>query len=156
MTGVSYSIVYDRIDKFIDTRNGLNNPNKIKDRLYFVSELAGLLCGEAYTSNINTDDIVSFIDLVESHTITNMIVDGVVSPISDLIDFNIVNHPLYHATEYKLMYHKPGRTQVGPGEFFLCFYDANSTYGINSQLNYDVIVDDKTIELKKIYTNFLN
>ena len=52
------------------------------------------------------------------------------------------------------MYFKPGRTQVGPGEFFLCFFDANSQFGIDNQSGYDVQIDEVATELKKHGSNF--
>ena len=52
------------------------------------------------------------------------------------------------------MYFKPGRTQVGPGEFFLCFFDEESEFGIDNQAGYDIRVDEVPTELKKHGSNF--
>jgi hypothetical protein len=52
------------------------------------------------------------------------------------------------------MNYKPGNVQVGPGEFFFCFYDAGSTFGIDNQAGFDVITDNTTTELKKLGSNF--
>ena len=44
--------------------------------------------------------------------------------------------------------------RLGFGEFFFCFYDAGSTFGIDNQAGFDIITDNTTTELKKLGSNF--
>ena len=42
---------------------------------------------------------------------------------------------------------------MGPGEFFFCFYDRGSVFGIDSQAGFDVVTDRTTTEFKRLNTN---
>lgn len=150
---IDYGKVYTVAENFLSTREGLRNPKKAKDFAVFVSELTGILCGSAHQNNIDTQAVVEFIKMVQDHTITNIVNNGSVNLVEDLICNNIVNHPLYYITELKLMKYKPSSTQVGPGEFFMCFYDANSVFGIDNTAGFDVVVDNIPTELKSEGTN---
>jgi len=151
---INYSEIYSRVDKFLQTRKGLSNPKNPSDYKWFLRELAGLFCGLSHENNLDTKDIVDYLDLVENHRINNIVDDGKLHNVTDLIDPRITSHPLYNITEFTLMNYKPGNVQVGPGEFFLCFYDCDSVFGIDNQAGYDVIVDGTTTELKKLGSNF--
>lgn len=151
---VDYSEIYGRVDEFLQTREGLSNPKNSKDYVWFVRELTGIFCGSAHENDLSTKDVVEYLDLVEVHEITNVNDSGKLSNVAELIDPKIVNHPLYHITEFTLMNYKPGNVQVGPGEFFFCFYDRGSVFGIDNQSGYDVVLDSTTTELKKLGSNF--
>lgn len=151
---IDYGTVYERVDSFLQTREGLANPKNSQDYVWFVRELTGIFCGAAYEYKLDTGSILNFFDLVERHVIKNVNADGKLSNVSDLIDSFITDHPLYEITEFTLMNYKPGNVQVGPGEFFFCFYDANSTFGIDNQAGFDVITDNVTTEFKKCGSNF--
>lgn len=151
---INYSDVYNRVDAFLQTREGLANPKNSQDYVWFLRELTGIFCGAAHENDLATSDIVNFLDLVEVHEINNIADNGKLSNVSDLIDPAIVSHPLYYITEFTLMNYKPGNVQVGPGEFFLCFYDRGSVFGIDNQAGYDVVVGGVTTELKKLGSNF--
>lgn len=151
---INYSAVYNRVDNFLQTREGLANPKNARDYVWFLRELTGIFCGAAHENDLTTGDITNFLDMVEVHEIDAVADDGKMHDVADLIDREIVEHPLYHITEFTLMNYKPGNVQVGPGEFFLCFYDCGSVFGIDNQAGFDVIVDGTTTELKKLGSNF--
>ena len=151
---IDYGKIYVRVDSFLQTREGLANPKNSQDYVWFVRELTGIFCGAAYENDLNTDDVVSFFDMVENHYITGMDVTGKLSDVASLISLDIVSHPLYNITEFTLMNYKPGNVQVGPGEFFFCFYDRGSAFGIDNTAGYDVITDGTTTEMKKLGSNF--
>lgn len=151
---IDYGKVYRTVDSFLQTREGLANPKNSQDYVWFVRELTGILCGASYENDLTTDDVVTFLDLVENHYITNVDTSGKLSNIADLISDEITSHPLYYITEFTLMNYKPGNVQVGPGEFFMCFYDRASVFGIDNSAGYDVVVDKTTTEMKKLGSNF--
>ena len=153
-TTIDYGKIYDRVDSFLQTRDGLANPKNTQDYIWFVRELTGIFCGASYENDLNTHDTLKFFDLVEDNYITNINLTGKLCNVADLINQDIINHPLYNITEFTLMNYKPGNVQVGPGEFFFCFYDKGSTFGIDNMAGYDVIIDRVTTELKKLGTNF--
>lgn len=151
---IDYGTVYQRVDSFLQTREGLANPKKAQDYVWFVRELTGIFCGAAFEHDMDTGTILNFFDLVERHEITDVDTSGKLVDVSNLIDDFITSHPLYEITEFTLMNYKPGNVQVGPGEFFFCFYDAGSTFGIDNQAGFDIITDRTTTELKKLGSNF--
>lgn len=151
---IDYGCVYDKVDAFLQTREGLANPKNVQDYVWFVRELTGIFCGAAYENNLNSDNILSFFELVSEHYINGIDVSGKLNDVSTLIDSNIKEHPLYNITEFTLMNYKPGNVQVGPGEFFFCFYDRGSSFGIDNTAGYDVIVDGVATEMKKLGSNF--
>jgi len=153
-TTIDYGKIYDRVDSFLQTREGLANPKNAQDYVWFVRELTGIFCGAAYENDLNTDDTLKFFDLVEDHYINDINLTGKLCNVEDLIVSDIVDHPLYYITEFTLMNYKPGNVQVGPGEFFFCFYDRGSTFGIDNMAGYDVITDSVTTEMKKLGSNF--
>ncbi len=151
---IDYGTVYNRVDTFLQTREGLANPKNARDYVWFVRELTGIFCGAAFEHDLDTGSVLNFFDLVERHEIKNVNTSGAMCNVSDLIDSFVTDHPLYEITEFTLMNYKPGNVQVGPGEFFFCFYDAGSTFGIDNQAGYDVITDCTTTEFKKLGSNF--
>ncbi len=153
-TTIDYGKIYDRVDSFLQTREGLANPKNAQDYVWFVRELTGIFCGAAYENDLSTDKTLTFFDLVEDHYINDINLTGKLCNVEDLIGRDIVDHPLYHITEFTLMNYKPGNVQVGPGEFFFCFYDRGSTFGIDNMAGYDVITDSVTTEMKKLGSNF--
>ena len=150
---IDYEKVYERVDEFLQTREGLADPKVSTSYRVFVRELAGILCGTAYENTISSDILCQYLDLVQVHYITDVINTGKVCMVSDLIDPIVKNHPLYDILERDLMVYKPGSVQVGPGEFFMCFYDAGSVFGIDNQAGYDVKVGQHNTEMKALRTN---
>lgn len=153
---ISYSDIHKRVDQFLRTREGLNSPKKKQSYAWFVGELTGIFCRIAHENNLSTVDVLQYLNLVQNHKITNIKDDGKLNDIADLIDNSITEHPLYNLTEHALMYYKPGNVQVGPGEFFMCFYDSLSVFGIDNQAGYDIFVDLTSTEMKKLGTNKTN
>jgi hypothetical protein len=151
---IDYGTVYQRVDSFLQTREGLANPKKAQDYIWFVRELTGIFCGAAFEHDMDTSDVIEYFDMVQKHDIRAIDTSGVLMEVSDLIDTDILTHPLYEITEFTLMNYKPGNVQVGPGEFFFCFYDAGSVFGIDNQAGYDVVTDGVATELKKLGSNF--
>ncbi len=150
---VDYIKVYTATEDLVSLREGLRNPKNANDFYVYVSELAGILCGCAHQNDIDTSTVVEFMKRVQDHTITNIINDGSINPIEDLISDSITNNPLYHITERKLMKQKPSSTQVGPGELFMCFYDANSVFSADPTAGFDIITDKTPTELKSEGSN---
>lgn len=150
---IDYGEIYGRVDTFLQTREGLANPKKTQDYVWFVRELTGIFCGAAYENDLDTNSVVEFLDMVENHYITDIDVSGKLKDVADLISLDIISHPLYNITEFTLMSYKPGSVQVGPGEFFFCFYDRGSVFGIDSQAGFDVVTDRTTTEFKRLNTN---
>lgn len=153
---INYSVVYNRIDEFLQTREGLSNPKNSQDYTWFVRELTGIFCGAAHENSMCTEDITQFLSLVQVHEINGICDDGRLNEVSDLISGAITDHPLYYITEFTLMNYKPGNVQVGPGEFFFCFYDRGSVFGIDNMAGFDIVTDDTPTELKKLGSNFTN
>ena len=150
---IDYGRAYNRVDEFLQTREGLANPKNKSDYKWFVRELTGIFCGAAYEHDLSTDNICKFLDLCQDHYIKDIVNTGAVSSVCDLISDEIKAEPLYYILERTLMLYKPASVQVGPGEFFLCFYDAGSIFGIDNTAGYDVVVDGQTTELKSYGTN---
>jgi len=151
---IDYGRIYSRVDDFLQSREGLRNPKNSQDYVWFVRELTGIFCGASYEHNLTTGAILHYFDMVQIHNITNLDTSGTQREVKALISEEILEHPLYEITEFTLMNYKPGNVQVGPGEFFFCFYDSTSTFGIDNQAGYDVIVDNTTTEFKKLGSNF--
>ena len=150
---IDYGKIYNRVDEFLQTREGLANPKNKSDYKWFVRELAGIFCGAAYENNLNTDSVCNFLDMVQVQYIKDVVNTGQVSSVCDLISQEIKSHDLYYILERTLMLYKPASVQVGPGEFFMCFYDAGSVFGIDNTAGYDIVVDGETTELKSHGTN---
>ena len=151
---INYGNIYTRVDSFLQSREGLRNPKNSQDYVWFVRELTGIFCGAGYEHDLDTQDVINYFDIAQNHEITNVDSSGSLRNVKSLISDELTSHPLYEITEYTLMYYKPGNVQVGPGEFFFCFYDCGSTFGIDNQAGFDVITDNTTTEFKKLGSNF--
>lgn len=148
---MQYGLIRKMVRSITWRRNGIGN---VKDSNIFERELTGLICGVAHENQIKDTDVVKWLLNIQTHELKPINCSGQICDISDLMSNRIKSDPLYKLLEYDLMYFKPGRTQVGPGEFFLCFFDKNSTFGISSTSGYDIIVNEVTTELKKHGSNF--
>lgn len=150
---IDYGTIYSRSDDFLQSREGLRNPKKKETYKLIVRELAGILCGAAHENDITTKSVIEFLDIVQDHTIGNIVNSGVVSSVCDLMSQKLKDHRLYYITERELMKHRPASTQVGPGEFFMCFYDSKSTFVIDSKAGFDIVTDAAATEVKSYDTN---
>lgn len=150
---INYEAIYLRTDEFLQTRQGLANPKTQRDYDWFLRELTGILCGVAYINDLDDTHVISFLDLVQPHSLKLIDTRGKTVDISQAIDDSVLAHPLYNMLEYDLINYKPGRVQVGPGEFYLCFYDQYSLFGIDNTAGYDIIAGGKQCELKRLGTN---
>tara|TARA_Y100001970_G_scaffold292070_1_gene431778 strand:- start:1910 stop:2554 length:645 start_codon:yes stop_codon:yes gene_type:complete len=148
---INYSQVRDAVEAVLENREGFANP-KLFDTA--VRELTGMFCGFAHETSLESDEVEAFLRLVEFHEMTPFINDGKLHNIMDHIDNQIISHPLYYLSEFALMHYRPGKVQAGPGEFFLCFYDATSEFGVDNHIGYDVAVGGNRLELKKLGSNF--
>lgn len=151
---IDYGEVSNAVSDFLKTRDGLNNPKHAKNFTWFVRDLAGIFCGVSHINHLNTSDIISFLQVVQQHSMHPLTDDGKLHCVRLLINNDVAEHPLYKLTEHPLMYFKPGNTQVGPGEFFFCFYDKDSTYGVDNVSGYDIKLHDITTEMKSLGSNF--
>jgi len=151
---IDFSAVYNNVDEFLQTREGLSTPKNAQDYPIFVRELTGIFCGAAHENGFTTQDISMFLTEVQRHEIIGVNDNGRLNDVSDLISPRITSHPLYDITEYALMNYKPGNVQVGPGEFFFCFYDRGSVFGIDNMAGFDIVLDQHPTELKKLGSNF--
>lgn len=150
---IDYGKIYNRVDEFLQSREGLANPKNKQDYKWFVRELTGIFCGAAYENNLDTDSVCNFLDMSQIHYIKDIVNTGEISSVCDLISDEIKSHDLYYILERTLMLYKPASVQVGPGEFFMCFYDAGSVFGIDNTAGFDIIVDGVPTELKSHGTN---
>lgn len=150
---MNYEVIRKMVHNITWRRNGIGN---VKDTNIFERELTGLICGIASENNISDTDVCKFLLNIQTHVLKPIDCSGKICDISDLLDKRITQDPLYKLLEYDLMYFKPGRTQVGPGEFFLCLFDLESEFGISSTSGYDIKVNGITTELKKHGSNFTN
>ena len=150
---IDYGTVNQAVTEFLKTRDGLSNPKKPKSFDSFVRGLTGILCGVSYTNDLDTKDILSFLEEVRDHEMYSLNNDGKMHCVSTLINSNVLAHPLYELTERDIMQYKPGSNQVGPGEFFFCFYDKNSTYCIDNTTGFDILLHQIAYELKTLGTN---
>ena len=151
---IDYGQVNEAVSEFLKTRDGLNNPKHLKNFDWFVRDLTGIFCGISYANGLGGDEIISFLNAAKEHTMHPLNDDGKMHCVRLLIDNDIANHPLYKLTEHALMYMKPGNTQVGPGEFFFCFYDKDSTYGVDNVSGFDIKLHQIPTEMKSYGTNF--
>ena len=156
MNAIDYSGIHRSVELFLQTRDGLNNSKNKKMFNVFLKELTGILCGIAYDNYIHSNEVKRFLTAVKRHKMGSFNDDGQLHEVSELISKRILEDPLYNLLEYTLMNYKPGNVQVGPGEMFFCFYNSDSTFGIDNTNGFDIIVDDKKTELKKLGTNFTN
>lgn len=148
---ITYGAIRERAEVFLKTRRGLAEPKNKSDFNRFAKELTGMLCGAAYDLKLNDKHVFEYLDLVQPHIIRNINTSGRgMTPFHTHIDPDILEHPLYNELEHSFMAHKPGSTQVGLGEFFVCFYSADSFFGIDNTNGFDVIVDGEPTELKTI------
>jgi|TARA_B110000908_G_scaffold43008_1_gene52316 hypothetical protein len=150
---IDYGTVYSRVDEFLQTREGLASPKKAQDYNVFVKELTGIFCGAGHENEISTKSVVNFLDIAQDHFIENIVNTGNVSRVCDLISQKVKDHKLYYIVEHTLMKYKPASVQVGPGEFFMCFYDAGSIFGVDPTAGFDIVVDGMPTELKSHGTN---
>lgn len=151
---IDYGKVYEEVDFFLQSREGLRNPKKKETYTIFVKELAGILAGAAYENDLTTEDVCRFLNLAYYHTIDDLNTSGKLTEVADLISTELLTHPLYEIVEHTLMKYIPASVQAGPGEFFFCFFDSNSTFGIDNQAGYDIITDNVKTELKTLGSNF--
>jgi hypothetical protein len=148
---INYEEIRNIINKIVNNRNGM--PPK------FETDVAGIFCSVGYEHNISGELIVDYLKKVMNHRLKPISMNGKLNEISDLINDEILYHKsdLFKLTEKFLVLCKPGNVQAGPGEFFFCFYDEGSTFGVSPTLTYDVIVNDnKSIEMKKLGSNLEN
>lgn len=153
-TGLKYDEVYRAVNAILCKRDGLANPKNKQDYNIFVRELTGILCGVAYQNGVPHTEAIDFVKSIEDHVIKPIDDSGRMQQVSDLIDDDITKQRMFELTENAMMMYKPASTQVGPGEFFLCLFDRDSSFGIDNQCGYDVVVDKHTTELKRLGTNF--
>ncbi len=148
---INYTGIRHNLEKILENREGFANPKLFDTAL---RELTGMFCGFAYEHDISDDDVNEFLIRVRHHTITGINNIGKLTDVSHLINYDIRTHPLYELTEFALMHYRPGKVQAGPGEFFFCFYDASSEFGVDNHIGYDIRAGGQTIELKKLGSNF--
>jgi len=151
---INYGEVHEAVREFILTRDGLNNPKNHNNFDWFVRDLTGIFCGISYVNGVSTAEIIDYLSCVKHHELGEIKCDGKLHDVSDLIDPAIKRQRLYELTEYALMYLKPGNNQVGPGEFFMCCYDKDSSYGVSNVSGYDVKLENVTTEMKSYGSNF--
>lgn len=143
----------------IDERIGLEEGKVDSARNSTIRYLLGMYADHMDNLDLSVDEVVGYLEAVRTHkfnTTAQEAFSGTENNFSDVIEFS--DHPLYQATEYELMTFKPGSLQLGPGEFFMYFYHADSELGVDSVSGWDVRIklDGKWIrvELKKINSNF--
>lgn len=147
---IDYTQVVDRVIALLRTRKGLSG----ECLQVWAADVANIFCYASYCHSIPTEEVIQYLDMVECCTIRPFIDDGKTHHLKDLLPPAITNHRLFRFTEHSLLYHKPGKNQTGPAEFFVCFYDKDSTYSASSTAGYDVILHNLRTEFKKAPSNF--
>lgn len=143
----------------IDERQGLEKGTVDSARNSAIRYLLGMYADYMDILDLSIDEVLGFLEAVRTHkldTNTQEMFSGAEVEFSDIIEFS--NHPLYIATEYELATFKPGSLQLGPMEFFLFFYHADSELGVDSVSGWDVRLKLGgqwiRVELKKAGSNF--
>lgn len=148
---INYSGIRHNLEAILERREGFANPKLFDTAL---RELTGMFCGFAYENNIDDDTVNDFLMKIRTHKMTPFINDGRLHEIANHIDVSITSNPMYELSEFALMHYRPGKVQAGPGEFFLCFYDFSSEFGVDNHIGYDIAVGGNRLELKKLGSNF--
>ena len=150
---MNYSDVYNNVKSIVLNRKGMHNiPEVISESI--IRDLTGLFCHIGFKNSISTDETINFLERVNNHKIKSVITDGSFQDVSQLIDDDITEHKLYNLTENALMFLRPGSLQIGPGEFFFCFYSKCSEFGYETTSGFDIAINNKTFEFKKLNSNF--
>ena len=154
MVHIDYAVVYKQVAHLLRSRRGLAEPINMNEFDRYVKELTNVLCGVCYDKQISTTQLENYLHLVQTHTLRPINDDGDVHDVSELIDNKLKDDTLYEILERDLMCWRPGHAQIGMGEFFFCFYDQSSTFGLGNRAGYDVIIDGYQTEIKKHRTQF--
>lgn len=144
---MDYVAVRKAVTEVINTRKGMSNPT-------IIAEITGLICNRAFVNGFTGSDVIEFLDIVKTHKINKTTCEARWYDIKELVSTELANNALFFALEADLMDYRPGKAQIGPGEFFFCFFDCNSEFSVSSTCGYDVEVGNVKMEFKKVGTNF--
>lgn len=148
-----YVIIRESVKRIVASRLGMNNAKNAFTTRRIVAELTGYFIDIVEELEIPTPVVAEYFRLVENHNFKALPRDGKVYFVHDFIDPLLAENPLYYPMETILMNFKPASVQVGTGEFFFCWYDKDSVFGIDNQLTFDVKVNGLELELKGLNSN---
>lgn len=137
---VPYKMIDDGVKAIIESRCGINNPKVTYTKFRVHQELMGTIMGVVNELQLPEEVVSQYLDLTLNHKFKPLPTDGKVHFVHHYIDEELFNNPLYYALETTLMKYKPASVQCGVGEFFFCWYDSDSVFGIDNTLPYDIIV----------------
>ncbi len=153
---MAYEIPYKLIDKgvkaIIESRRGMNNPKVAYTKMRIHQELMGTIMGVVEELQLPENVISQYLDMTLKHSFKPLPTDGKVHLVHHYVEEELFNNPLYYALETTLMKYKPASVQCGVGEFFFCWYDKHSVFGIGNTLPYDIIVQILELECKALNT----
>lgn len=150
---VPYQLIDESVEAIINSRMGMNNPKVAFTKNRIHQELMGSIMGIVKEFQISESDVREYFDITMNHKFKALPTDGQVHLVHHYVDERLVANPLYFLLETTLMKFKPASVQVGTGEFFFCWYDKDSVFGIDNQLSYDVKVSGLELELKGLKSN---
>lgn len=155
---MSYTVPYESIHKnveyIVNSREGMCNPKQAYTKRRIISELTGYFIDVVDEFKIKPAIVEEYFDLTINHNFKPLPRDGKVHFVHHYVDEQLVSNILYYLMETILMNFKPASVQVGTGEFFFCWYDKDSVFGIDNQIDFDVKVDGLELELKGLNSNF--
>ena len=137
---VPYKLIDKGVEAIIESRSGINNPKVAYTKSRVHQELMGTIMGVVDELQLPENVVSQYLDLTLNHNFKPLPTDGKVHLVHHYVDEELFNNPLYYALETTLMKYKPASVQCGVGEFFFCWYDKDSVFGIDNTLPYDIIV----------------
>ena len=150
-----FDLYEQKLNLIFDSRGGLEDYH---DRDWAIYLLAGALIGNRKDNNLSTEEVCNFLDIVLNHNF-NFVYNKTVK-FNDCLSKKIQQHPVFTDKLGKfLLQFKLVNVQLGPGEFFITFFDTSTTIGIGPGLDYDIRREingkKERIENKSAATNYI-
>lgn len=148
-----YQLIDEGVEAVVNSREGMRTPNIAYTKHRIHQEMMGSIMGVVKELQLSADVVQEYFDLTLNHNFKPLPTDGKVHLVHHYVDPKLFDNPLYYPLETVLMKFKPASVQVGIAEFFFCWYDKDSTFGINNQLGYDISVSQLDLEIKGLNSN---
>lgn len=150
---VPYKLIHKSVESIVNSRAGMSNPKQAYTKRRIIAELTGYFIDVVDEFQIEEDVVAEYFDMTMNHNFYKLPTDGKAYFIHNYVNPKLFSNQLYYLMETILMNFKPASVQVGTGEFFLCWYDKNSVFGIDNKMNFDVRVSGLSLELKGLNSN---
>jgi len=133
------------VNNLLITRQGIGcsvTSEKRDNIIKLINPTASFLIGlfiqhEDVSRDLTIDNALTFLNDMTEHEIGE-IPTGRAVFFEELIDPKIVANPWFYELEYPLIKFRPGNTQVGPGELFLCLFGKNFIFDQTANTGSDV------------------